>query len=256
MVLMVLLSYKSARLFFCEIKKRKEFDCVCGSRFACLVRPLFIISMANSVQLIAVLFANFNTIVTVSWGYEILTLSIESSILGVAIFVLEIIEYVRYKIMEPKLMPVSHYGMKLPNDKNKLHKVSSGVLDMDDNHADIKLALEFKKRNQMEVYQDEDGITISDASHNALLNRNQLPSAIDKDQYTSEQALLSSLINQISHKTNIKMMEREFDAYRAEQEIANENNPKVFMKQSVRDKKEAINQKRHAFEDFRHQLKI
>jgi len=46
--------------------------------------------------------------------------------------------------MEPKLMPVSHYGMQ-PMDKNsKLRKVSAGVMDMDDNTNFNASALKYK----------------------------------------------------------------------------------------------------------------
>ena len=46
-------------------------------------------------------------------------------------------------------------------------------------------------------------------------------------------------------------MEREFDHIRQEKEIEDENNPKMYMKQSMKDKKEDINQRRIAFENFR-----
>jgi len=43
------------------------------------------------------------------WGYELKTLAIENTILGLVIFVLEIYEFVLYRSLEPAFLGVRDY---------------------------------------------------------------------------------------------------------------------------------------------------
>eukprot|EP00352_Strombidinopsis_acuminata_P000768 CAMPEP_0176340834 /NCGR_PEP_ID=MMETSP0126-20121128/1876_1 /TAXON_ID=141414 ORGANISM="Strombidinopsis acuminatum, Strain SPMC142" /NCGR_SAMPLE_ID=MMETSP0126 /ASSEMBLY_ACC=CAM_ASM_000229 /LENGTH=110 /DNA_ID=CAMNT_0017685251 /DNA_START=421 /DNA_END=753 /DNA_ORIENTATION=- len=110
----------------------------------------------------------------------------------------------------------------MPNKKDdtnkRLKKVAGGMLDMDDNHDVIISAKKFKKHQEFMSHFDESSNSINaDVSSNAILVR-EPGTSLDKE-YASEKALLSSLINQITHKTNIKILERELDHVRQEKEL-------------------------------------
>ena len=53
--------------------------------------------------------ANVYTIWLLRWGYEIVTLSISSLILGLAIFILEVYEFMLHKRQEPEYLGVGSY---------------------------------------------------------------------------------------------------------------------------------------------------
>lgn len=73
------------------------FDAACENRFRSLLRPFFLLTGCSLVQTGTILIANVYTIWLLRWGYEIVTLSISSIILGIIVFFLEVYEFVLYK---------------------------------------------------------------------------------------------------------------------------------------------------------------
>ena len=71
--------------------------------------------------------ANVYTIWLLRWGYEIVTLSISSLILGLTIFVLEVYEFILHKRAEPEYLGVGSYfkGQGAANNLRKKQMASS-----------------------------------------------------------------------------------------------------------------------------------
>ena len=84
-----------------------------------MVRPMFIFTMLSLLQAGPITLVNIYSIWMLRWGYELKTLAIESFILTVAIFALEIYEFVLYKNLEPKYLGVQDYFTSDPNAKAK-----------------------------------------------------------------------------------------------------------------------------------------
>ena len=70
---------------------------------------MFILTMCNLVQTGTILMANVYAIWLLRWGYEIVTLSISSLILGLIIFILEVYEFILHKREEPEYLGVGAY---------------------------------------------------------------------------------------------------------------------------------------------------
>ena len=104
-----LYSFKASRLLFSNFLGKPYFDAACDNRFRSLIRPFFILTMCNLVQTGTVLMANVYTIWLLRWGYEIVTLSISSLTLGLAIFIMEVYEFILHKREEPEYLGVGSY---------------------------------------------------------------------------------------------------------------------------------------------------
>ena len=117
-----LYSFKATRLLFSNFLGKPYFDAACDNRFRSLIRPMFILTMCNLVQTGTILLANVYAIWLLRWGYEIVTLSISSLILGLVIFILEVYEFILHKREEPEYLGVGSYfkgqGAALRRKKN------------------------------------------------------------------------------------------------------------------------------------------
>ena len=67
---------------------------------------MWVLNLIGLVHLVTFLFVNIYTIWLLPWGYEIKTLAIESSVIAVGIFFLEILEFNAYRKHQPKYMNV------------------------------------------------------------------------------------------------------------------------------------------------------
>lgn len=94
--------------------------------------------MIGLVQVGFILFTCVEVIYLLPWGYELVTMSIETCVLGVLIFVLEVYEFILYRRLEPKYLDVREYfdkpGVQLKSKKkSRTHRVAvSAGLDADD----------------------------------------------------------------------------------------------------------------------------
>ena len=123
-----LYSFKATRLLFSNFLRYPFFDAACENRYRSLLRPFFVLTMLGLVQTGTILIANAYTIWLLRWGYEIVTLSVSSIVLGLAIFALEIYEFVLHQRQEPAYLGVGDYfaGQKHPSTKERAARKKSG----------------------------------------------------------------------------------------------------------------------------------
>lgn len=76
--------------------------------------------MVGIIPTFAILFANIQTVWLLRWGYELKSLSIEMSILAIAVFAIEMVEFQNYRDQQPKFMAVHEY---IPRTKKRIAAV-------------------------------------------------------------------------------------------------------------------------------------
>jgi len=86
-----ILSFKGARLYYSNFTNvNAAFD----DFYSFFYFPLFLVSMASfPIQVLPAFVADVWSVILVPWGYQIVIFSLENVILGIAIFILELLEY-------------------------------------------------------------------------------------------------------------------------------------------------------------------
>ena len=99
-------------MLYSNFLRKPYFDAPCENKFRSIIRPLFILTMCSLLQMGSIVLANVYTIWLLRWGYEIVTLAIESIVMALLIFSLEIYEFVLYRRQEPEYLSVGAYFAK------------------------------------------------------------------------------------------------------------------------------------------------
>lgn len=160
-------SFKATRIMYSDFAKKPYFDATFDSRLRTLVRPFFIITMFSVLSTAIVFIADVYTIWLLRWGYELVTLAISSMTLAIAIFVLEIYEFILCKREEPEFLGVGDYF-----DKQVDPKIRQSALRKQEEKRSIRKS-QVKVMSIIEDGSDAPGIPQSEDDYATVSQVNQ-----------------------------------------------------------------------------------
>eukprot|EP00347_Sterkiella_histriomuscorum_P022324 403330882 len=136
--LMYIFSFKLGRgLYSKVIDKKPLFNAAFGDQYKTMIFPLFIVTIVNFLlQVLPIMLMDIYNFIFIPWGYQFMVMGIDNLVLGLVIFILEIIEFTHYKKLaeqEGNLMKPS-FGTQYPK-----HLLDDNVMSVADDVSMLAL---------------------------------------------------------------------------------------------------------------------
>ncbi|CDW73754.1 UNKNOWN [Stylonychia lemnae] len=183
-------NFKSIRGIYSQLfPPRTYFNAGFSDRYKNLIKPLFLVTVFNYViQVMPVIAMDIYNFIYIPWGYQIMVMSIDNMIMGLGIFILEIIEFAHYKklaIQEGNLMQNQRGYLlrKMPQDDNVMSVI-------EDENSMMSLNKDNLLRAQDATFDYEKKMIISESGRKSHLKR----------QEATEKEVLEKLVRKLNEE--------------------------------------------------------